>query len=51
MELDKGKLAALLREAELAHAKYVKEAGKKDENWQSWYAQYIIDKLKGTDYT
>ena len=50
MELSKEKLEGLLREAEVAHAKYEKETGGpaspggnqngRDENWPAWYAEY-----------
>ena len=46
MNLSKEKLEDLLRETESAHGKYEKELGHRDENWESWYAQFIIEKLK-----
>ena len=46
MNLSKEKLEDLLRETESAHGKYEKELGHRDENWASWYAQFIIEKLK-----
>ena len=39
------KLAKLLTEAEHAHAEYEKKLGKRDEDWPTWYAQYIIKHL------
>ena len=45
--LTKEELARLLREAQDAHAAYEKELGERDADWPSWYAQYILDKLRG----
>ena len=44
-ELTKEDFAALLREAEGAHAEYERELGSRDEDWPSWYAGYILDRL------
>lgn len=46
MNFSKKELEKLLKEAERAHGKYEKELGHRDENWASWYAQFIIEKLK-----
>ena len=43
--IEKKKLARLLKEAEEAHALYEKELGSRDEDWPSWYADYIIKNL------
>lgn len=40
-------LAQLLREAERAHGEYETTLGHRDEDWPSWYATYIVGKLKG----
>jgi hypothetical protein len=48
-EVTVDELAALLREAETAHGKYEKTLGHTDEDWPSWYAQYILDKLAKDD--
>jgi hypothetical protein len=40
-------LARLLREAERAHAEYERELGRRDEDWPSWYADYILRQLEG----
>jgi hypothetical protein len=45
-ELRTEDLASLLREAEQAHAEYERELGSRDEDWPSWYAGYILDRLK-----
>jgi hypothetical protein len=45
MDLTVERLAELLREAEAAHAEYESELGRRDEQWPSWYARYIVDKL------
>jgi hypothetical protein len=44
-ELTTDDLASLLREAERAHAEYEREVGARDEDWPSWYAGYILDRL------
>ena len=41
------RLADLLRAAERAHGDYEKELGHRDEEWPTWYAQYIVDRLSG----
>jgi hypothetical protein len=38
-------LAAELREAEAAHGVYEQELGHRDEDWPSWYAKFIVDRL------
>ena len=38
-------LAELLRQAEKAHADYVRELGHSDDKWPQWYATYIVKKL------
>lgn len=45
MELTVEQLAELLREAERAHGEYERELGRPDEDWPTWYAQFIVDKL------
>ena len=45
-ELTKEQLAALLRQAEQAHAEYEKGLGKRDDDWPAWYAEFIVNKLK-----
>ena len=44
-ELTREELAELLREAERAHGEYEKQLGERDEDWPSWYAGYILDRL------
>lgn len=49
MDLDQltvADLAGLLREAERAHGEYEKTLGQRDEDWPSWYADYILKKLR-----
>jgi hypothetical protein len=54
-ELTKEELSGLLREAEAAHGKYEAEelGGVRDEEWASWYAEFIVDlrreRAKGPD--
>jgi hypothetical protein len=44
-ELTQEELARLLREAEAAHARYETEelGGERDEDWPSWYAEFIVN--------
>jgi hypothetical protein len=44
--LTREELADLLREAERAHAEYERELGQRDEDWPSWYAGYIVERLE-----
>jgi hypothetical protein len=39
-------LAELLRETERAHGEYEKTLGRRDEDWPSWYADYILKRLR-----
>jgi hypothetical protein len=45
-DLTQEELADVLREAERAHGEYERELGGRDEDWPSWYAGYILDRLK-----
>ena len=45
MNVTPEELAELLREAERAHGEYERELGARDEDWPSWYAGYILDRL------
>jgi hypothetical protein len=47
-DLTQEELARLLREAEEAHGKYEKEelGGVRDEEWASWYAEFIVNALR-----
>ncbi len=45
MQLTEKVLEMLLKEAKAAHAKHEQETGQKDENWASWYSEYIINRL------
>jgi hypothetical protein len=38
-------LAQLLRDAEHAHGEYERTLGHRDDDWPSWYASYIVDRL------
>jgi hypothetical protein len=44
-DLTREQLAQLLREAESAHAEHERELGQRDEDWPTWYAGFILDKL------
>ena len=46
MELTKEDLEKLLREAEKAHGEYEQKLGQRDDNWPSWYAEFIVKKLR-----
>jgi hypothetical protein len=45
-ELSTEELAELLREAERAHGEYERELGARDDDWPSWYAGFILDRLR-----
>jgi hypothetical protein len=45
MEVTREELAQLLKDAERAHGEYERELGQRDEDWPSWYAGYILDRL------
>lgn len=45
-ELTKEELAELLREAERAHGEYERTTGQRDEDWPSWYADFILERLR-----
>jgi hypothetical protein len=47
-DLTKEELTSLLREAEKAHGQYEKEelGGERDEDWPSWYAEFIVNALR-----
>jgi hypothetical protein len=47
LPLNVDELAELLRAAEKAHGEYEQRLGKRDEDWPSWYARYMVDRLKG----
>ena len=49
MNLTKEDLENLLREAEQAHGAYEKKLGHRDDNWPSWYAEFIVKKLRGSE--
>jgi catechol 2,3-dioxygenase-like lactoylglutathione lyase family enzyme len=40
-------LASALRRAEAAHGEYEKRLGKRDADWPSWYAEYIVREQAG----
>jgi hypothetical protein len=44
-DLTQEELAALLQSAERAHGEYERELGERDEDWPSWYAGYILERL------
>lgn len=45
MNLTQEELAELLRDAAQAHGEYERELGHRDEDWPTWYAGYILDRL------
>ena len=40
-------LAAALKRAETAHGEHEKRLGHRDEDWPSWYAEYMISEQAG----
>jgi hypothetical protein len=46
MDLTTEQLTQLLRAAEQAHAEYEKQLGQRDADWPSWYAEFIVRKLR-----
>lgn len=46
-ELTVERLADLLRETERAHGAYEKELGEADDDWPTWYARYLLERLAG----
>ena len=40
-------LAGALRRAEAAHGEHEKRLGKRDEDWPSWYAEYMVREQAG----
>jgi hypothetical protein len=47
--ITKEELASLLKQAEKAHAEYEKFLGTKDDDWPTWYADFILKKLTRKD--
>jgi len=47
-DLTKDELTGLLREAEAAHGVYETEelGGVRDEDWPTWYAEFIVNRLR-----
>ncbi len=43
--ITKERLEQLLHETEEAHASFEKTLGRRDENWQAWYAEYMEMRL------
>ena len=45
-ELTQEQLAALLRETEAAHGRHEHELGRRDDDWPTWYAGYMVERLR-----
>jgi len=45
-QLTKEELTSLLKEAEKAHTEYEYALCHKDEDWTTWYAEFIINRLQ-----
>ena len=45
-ELTEQELAELLREAKEAHAAYERDLGEPHEDWPSWYAAFVLRRLR-----
>lgn len=39
------RLRTLLRVAESAHGAYERELGRRDDDWPTWYARFIVERL------
>lgn len=44
--LTKEALTSLMKEAERAHAEYEYALGHRDDDWATWYAAFIINRLQ-----
>jgi hypothetical protein len=44
--VNEDRLRTLLRVAESAHAAYEAETGVRDEDWPTWYASFIVARLR-----
>ena len=42
-------LASAMRRAEAAHGEHEKLLGQRDEDWPSWYAEYMIKEQSGQE--
>ena len=42
-------LASALRRAEAAHGEHERRTGQRDEDWPSWYAEYMIKEQSGAE--
>lgn len=49
-EVTVDELASLLKSAESAHADFEKTLGRRDDDWPTWYAKYILDSLESSDH-
>ena len=45
IEVTQEELAQLLQETEHAHGEYERELGRRDDEWPSWYARYMLERL------
>ncbi|MGH9509726.1 MAG: hypothetical protein ACRD2M_07310 [Terriglobales bacterium] len=45
-ELTQEELAALLRAAEKAHGQYEHTLGRRDDDWPTWYAGFMLEQLR-----
>ena len=45
MDVTREELAELLKAAEGAHGEYERDLGERDDDWPTWYAVYILDRL------
>ena len=45
IDVTREELAELLQETERAHGQYERELGRRDDDWPSWYAGYMLDRL------
>lgn len=47
-EMTQEELAALLRAAEKAHGQYERTLGRRDDDWPTWYAGYMLGQSRQT---
>ena len=45
-ELTQEELAALLRAAEKAHGQYERTLARRDDDWPTWYAGFMLEQLR-----
>jgi len=49
LPVTKEELARLLQETERAHGEYERELGRRDDDWPTWYAEFILERLRSKE--